>query len=257
MLVLHEVKLTIPFFGSSTVYLFYRTLEPAISQVQRSIDGGLTYGNTTTAGAIGQAGDIAVDQNDGTVYISGSNGAVAVGIPPAAGLPPVTYTVHNAAGTGNAHLFFTVKVAADGTVYVCYSDDHNVFIKYSTDKGNTWSSAVRVSNGTETQTSVFPWMTTGPIPGTVGVVWYGSDKLTTGDDTADWHVFYALGTDVKGNPSFRQAEASDHVIHGANISESGLVVGGMSPNRNLADYFQVAFDPTGAAIIGYCATTTM
>ena len=145
-----------------------------------------------------------------------------------------------------------MKVAADGTVYVCYSDDTNVFIKFSTDKGNTWSDAIRVSDGLETKTAVFPWMTTGPVPGTIGVVWYGSDKNSTGDDTADWHVFYALGTDVKGNPTFRQAEASDHVIHGANISEAGLVVGGQSPNRNLADYFQVAFDPTGAAVIGYC-----
>ncbi|HYX29396.1 MAG TPA: hypothetical protein VE863_12600, partial [Pyrinomonadaceae bacterium] len=29
------------FFGNSVVYLFYRTLEPAVSQVQRSTDGGL------------------------------------------------------------------------------------------------------------------------------------------------------------------------------------------------------------------------
>ena len=89
------------FFGPSTVYLFYRTLEPAISQIQRSIDGGLTYGNAATAGAVGQAGAIAVDQNDGTVYVSGSNGSVSVGIPPAAGLPPLTYTTHNVAGSGN------------------------------------------------------------------------------------------------------------------------------------------------------------
>jgi hypothetical protein len=240
------------FFGPSTVYLFYRTLEPAISQVQRSTDGGLTYANAATAGAIGQAGSIAVDQNDGTVYISGSNGVVAVGIPPAPGLPPVTYTVHNAAGTGNAHLFFVVKVAADGTVYVCYSDDNTVFVKYSNDKGSTWSPAIRVSDGLETRTAVFPWMTTGPVSGTVGVVWYGSDKLSTTDDTADWHVFYALGTNVKGNPTFRQAEASDHIIHGSNISENGLDPTGTNPpNRNLADYFQVAYDPTGAAVLAY------
>src|SRR4029077_6935107 len=28
--------------------------------------------------------------------------------------------------------------------------------------------------------------------------------------------------------------------------------GNNPPNRNLADYFQVAFDPPGAAVIGYC-----
>src|SRR6185295_6569899 len=102
------------------------------------------------------------------------------------------------------------------------------------------------------KTSVFPWIETGPVPGTIGVVWYGTDK-TTNDDPDDWKVFYALGTDVNGaSPTFRQVIVSDHVIHGANISEAGLVINGQSPNRNLADYFQIAFDPTGAAVIAYC-----
>src|SRR5262249_16919250 len=134
------------------------------------------------------------------------------------GLAPITYTTHTVADSGDAHLFFTVKVAADSTVYVCYSDDHNVFIKYSTDKGNTWSQAIRVSDGVEARTAVFPWMTTGPVSGTIGVVFYGANTLSTLDDTADWHVFYSLGTNVKSaSPTFRQAEASDHVIHGSNI----------------------------------------
>jgi hypothetical protein len=49
------------FFGKDQVYLIYRTLEPAITQIQRSIDGGLTYGPATTAGAIGQVGGGSVD----------------------------------------------------------------------------------------------------------------------------------------------------------------------------------------------------
>src|SRR5436305_809826 len=39
------------FFGNNTVYLFYRTLAPAVSQIQRSTDGGLTFGPAQTAGA--------------------------------------------------------------------------------------------------------------------------------------------------------------------------------------------------------------
>ncbi len=41
---------------------------------------------------------------------------------------------------------------------------------------------------------------------------------------------------------------SDHVIHGANISEGGLTG---TANRNLLDYFQISFDPTGAAVVDY------
>ncbi|HEX8678878.1 MAG TPA: hypothetical protein VF683_02880, partial [Chthoniobacterales bacterium] len=246
------------FFGPDIVYIIYRTAQPAIAQVQRSIDRGFTFGNTTVVGAIGQVGGVDVDQNDGTVYLSGGLGVVAVGIPPIPGppgptsLPPATYTIYNVAGAGNAHIFFTVKVANDGTAYACYSNGDNIFVRYTKDKGETWSPAIRVSDGPETATSIFPWLETGP-EGTIGVVWYGTDKASSGDDTADWRVFYALGTGVTGaTPTFQQVVASDHVIHGSNISESGLVVGGMSPNRNLADYFQVSFDPTGAAVIAYC-----
>jgi hypothetical protein len=243
------------FFGKDQVYLLYRTFQPAVTQIQRSIDGGLTYGPARTAGLIGQVGGIDVDQNDGTVYISGSDGAVAVGLPPAPGLEPLTYTVHTVAGAGKAHLFFIVKVASDGTVYACYSDDTNVFIQVSKDKGNTWSAPIRVNDGPETRTSIFPWLETGPVSGSIGVVWYGSDTPlpVPGNDIANWRVYYALGTGANTpNPTFRQAAASDHVIHAVNVSEAGFVVNGASPNRNLADFFQIAFDPTGAAVIAWC-----
>jgi VCBS repeat-containing protein len=241
----------IEFFGPNEVYMIYRTFQPAVTQIQHSIDGGLTYGPARTAGAIGQVGGIDVDQHDGTVYISGSNGVVAVGTPLAPGLEPLTYTVHNVAGSGKAHLFFTVKVADDGTAYVCYSDDTNIFIQYSKDKGNTWSVPIRVNDGPEVHLNVLPWMETGSVPGTIGVVWYGTDS-TLNNDSANWKVFYAIGTNVtSATATFRQAQLSDHIHHAANISEAGFVVTGEEPNRNLADYFQIAFDPTGAAVVAY------
>jgi hypothetical protein len=238
------------FFGNNTVYLMYRTFEPAVTQIQRSIDGGLTYGPATTAGAIGQAGGIDVDQNDGTVYVSGSTGQVCVGIPPLAGLAPVTYTCHTAASDPNgvAHLFFPVKVAPDGTAYVAYSNDHAIYLAHSTDKGNTWSQPVRVSDGPETLTSLLPAIETGALPGSVGVAWYGTPNPTN-DDSANWKVFYAQTFNAKAaSPTFRQVTAGDHVIHGSNISEGGTLG---NANRNLLDYFQISFDPTGAAVIDY------
>jgi len=240
------------FFGKDTVYLLYRTLSPVVAYVQRSIDGGLTYGPARVVGTIGQVGGISVDQNDGTVYVSGASGMVAVGIPPAAGLEPLTYTTYQVVPSGNAHIFFTVKAAKDGTVYVCYSDGKNVNVKYSKDKGVNWSPTIRVSDGPDTRTAVLPWMETGPTPGSIGVVWYGTSQSSNNDD-ANWNVFFAQSLNATATvPTFRQVEVSDHFIHGSNISESGLpLVPGPSPNRNLLDYFQIGFDPTGAAVIAY------
>src|SRR5205085_1245502 len=242
------------FLGNNTVYLFYRTLEPAVSQIQRSTDGGLTFGPAQTAGAIGQAGYIDVHQATGTVYISGSTGQVChstVTLP--TGEAAVYQCVQAATdANGVAHLFFVVKVADDGTpngtVYACYSNDHDILLVHSTDKGVTWSQPVRVSNGAETKTAVFPWIETGPTPGSVGIVWYGTTNATN-DDNANWNVFYAQSFNATADmPTFRQAKISDHFIHGANISEGGTLG---NANRNLLDYFQISFDPTGAAVVAY------
>lgn len=244
----------IEFLGKDKVYLLYRTIAPAVTQIQRSEDGGLTYGPAVTAGAIGQVGYIDVHQASGTVYISGSTGQVCVGSPLLPGLPPLTYQCSQAATDpgGVAHLFFVVKVADDGTpngtAYVAYSNDKDIFLAHSTDKGSTWSQPVRVSDGPETRTSLFPWIETGPTPGSVGVVWYGTSEATN-NDNADWQVFYAQSFNASSaTPTFRQVVAGDHIIHGSNISEGGTLG---TANRNLLDYFQVSFDPTGAAVIAY------
>ncbi len=240
------------FLGKDSVYLIYRTLEPAIALVQRSNDGGFSYGPAREVGTIGQVGGVSVDQNDGTVYIAGGNGIIAVGTPASPGAEPLTYTLHNVVSAGNAHLFFTVKAAKDGTVYVCYSDGRNVYIRWSKDKGNTWSPGVRVSDGPETATSIVPWLETGSTPGSIGVVWYGT-TASSNNDNADWKVFFAQSLNATdANPIIRQVELSDHFIHGSNISEGGLpITPGAAPNRNLLDYFQIGFDPTGAAVVAY------
>ena len=128
------------FHGQNTVYLLYRTLAPAVTQIQRSTDGGLTFGPAQTAGAIGQVGYVDVHQKTGTVYISGSSGQVChstVILP--TGEAAVYQCVQAATDpSGVGHLFFPVKVADDGTpngtVYVPYSNGHDIFLVHSTDQ---------------------------------------------------------------------------------------------------------------------------
>ncbi len=253
-------------FGNNTVYLEYRNFAEGIAFVQQSVDGGATYGPAIPVGMIPQTGALDVDQFDGSVYISGNDGSVSTGTPLTPTTFPATYTKTQATpvGTNPANIFFPIRVAGDqrnaagtlvrnGTVYGVYSDGHGIFLVSSADKAQTWSAPVQVNDPTDpaTKTNLLPWLATGPTPGSIGVVWYGSDSATN-DDNARWRVYYAQSFDANSaSPTFRIVQASDHSNHAANISESGLSTTGVSPNRNLIDYFQINFDPTGAAVIGY------
>ncbi|MEO5720694.1 MAG: dockerin type I domain-containing protein [Chthoniobacterales bacterium] len=251
------------FLGANSVYILYRTVAPAIAQVQRSNNGGFLYGPTAAVGLIGQVGCLDVHQATGTVYAAGNNGVIAVGTPSIPGQAPLTadYIIRTAATdpAGVAHIFFVAKVADDGTpngtLYALYSNDRDIFLKHSTDKGGTWSAPVRVnppSGPLATNVNVFPWMETGPTPGSVAIVWFGTTNSLNNDD-AQWKVYFAQSFNANGTtPAFQIAEVTEpaHFIHGSNISEGGLDPTG-GANRNLIDYFQVSFDPLGAAVIAY------
>jgi hypothetical protein len=257
------------FLDDHTVYLEYRNFAQGIAFVQQSTDGGLTYGPATLVGNLPQTGACDVDRFDGTVYISGNGGQVAVGTPAVAGAAPSSYNIYQAtpAGVNVANIFFPIRVGADqrhynpdgsyqlvapGTLYGAYSDGANLYLIHSLDHGAHWSPPVRVNNPLDAnlKLNVFPWLAAGPTPGSVGIVWYATDAATN-DDNARWRVYYAQSFNATSDtPSFRYVQASDHSNHAANISVSGLVLTG-GPNRNLLDYFQVNFDPVGAAQIAY------
>ncbi len=253
------------FVGNNNVFLVYRNFAQGIAFIQQSTDGGLTYGPAFPPGGISfpQTGALDVDQTTGVVYVSSNDGHVAVGDPAnnvvpgttAPGNAPTTYNVVQAvpAGVNTANIFFPIRVATvNHTVYGVYSDGTDIYLVSSANQGQTWSAPVRVNDTADPRekTNLMPWLATGPVPGSVGVVWYGSDSLTN-NDGANWRVFFAQSFNAdSATPSFRIVEASDHSNHSSNISLSGLVLTG-GPNRNLIDYFQVNFDPSGAAVIGY------
>lgn len=250
------------FFGPNIVYLEYRNFGAGIVFVQQSIDGGLTYGPATLVGTMSQTGSLDVDQFDGTVYISGNDGQLAVGTPPAPGLPPATYTLSQPipATIDPANIFVAMRVANDhptgdapNTVFLCYSDGTNIFVLSSPDKGATWTNPAQVNDpaSVATKVNLLPWIATGPTPGSIGVTWYATDNQGNNDNSR-WRVYFAQSFNANATiPTFRIVQASDHSNHASNISLKGLPLTGESPNRNLIDYFQVNFDPQGAAVIGY------
>lgn len=259
------------FLGGDVVYLGYRELVGLVATakfyINRSDDGGLTYGPAVLAGLGGNlVGNIDVDQHDGSVYFcyqgtSNNQVKISVGETPSLVIAPVVYNSFIAvnAQANIGHIFPVCKVADDGTVYIAYSDGGTaIYLTHSTDKARTWSAPVRVSDLRGSSASVMPWIETGKQPGTVAIVWYGAeaadseDGLGQNNNAANWKVFFSQTLNATASsPTFRQTVASDHFIHGSNISTSGLVVGGESPNRNLLDFFQVAIDPSGLALIAY------
>jgi hypothetical protein len=261
------------FLGQQTVYLGYREFTglQATSKyyINRSDDGGLTYGPAVVAAIGGNTtGNIDVDQRDGTVYFchqgDGTAGnkqvRVAVGQPISLAVPPAIYNTYVAAtGTNQiANLFPVCKVASDGTVYVAYSDGGvGIYIAHSFDHGTTWAPPVRVSDVGPGGVALFPWIETGERPGSLAIVWYGATAADSEDgkggntDAANWKVYFAQTLNAtSSSPTVLQAVASDHFIHGSNISLAGFTTG-TSPNRNLADFFQVAVDPQGLALIAF------
>src|SRR5260370_5078652 len=191
-------------------------------------------GNTT--------GPVTVDQRDGTVYFcyqgpspNGNQLRIAIGRPdPVTGHPVFDpqQTLLNATVAARgvsptiACLFPVCKVGPDGTVYVAYSDGGSaIFLAHSLDQGRTWATPVRVSNLTSPSTSLFPWLTTGKLPGSVALSWYGVQASDTDDgkgannDGANWKAFFAESTNAtSSSPSFYQTVARCHYIHGAKIN---------------------------------------
>ena len=260
------------FLGDKTVYLAYRDFTglQATSKyyVNRSDDGGLTYGPAIVAAVGGNTtGNIDVDQRDGTVYFCHQGPSpddnqvrVAIGQPPSLSVAPLVYTV-SVAATGRkpiAALFPVCKVASDGTLYVAYSDGGDgIFVNYSLDHGKTWGVPVQVSDLGHGSVSLMPWMETGDVHGSIAVVWYGTSPadnelgLSGNNDYSNWRVYYAQVLNATAStPTVLQTTASDHYIHGSNISLAGFTTGA-SPNRNLADFFQVAVDPLGMAFVAF------
>src|SRR5262249_50934953 len=122
----------------------------------------------------------------------------------------------------------------------------DVYYSFSTNHGSRWSPAIKVTKGTPQagKVNVFPWIAA-DANGHVAIAWYGADQAGNSNSvplTTNWNVFVA--ETVNGHalsPVFHFSQATDHVNHTGQISTGGLLG---SSDRSLADFFQIAIDPT-------------
>ena len=154
-------------------------------------------------------------------------------------------------GAGLGNLFPALAVDNFGFVYAVWSDNTDIYYSFSNTHGTRWSPAIKVTQNTSQagKSNVFPWVAA-DANGHVAIAWYGADVAgnsnTVPAASTHWNVFVAES--VNGHaitPVFTFSQATDHVNHTGQISTGGLLG---SSDRSLADFFQIAIDPTNHLI---------
>jgi hypothetical protein len=172
-------------------------------------------------------------------------------------------------GSRNENIFPSLAVDGRGNVYAVWSNKvgsgaaarYTIYYTFSTDLGTTWATPIAVN--ADSTPKVFPWIEA-EANGHVGIVWFGGDRAGDSNDPAvhepgtgptamtgwtNWNVFYAESLNGHATtPGFSQVVISDHAIHRGTVSTGGL---GGKANRNLGDYFQIAFDPQHRANVAF------
>jgi hypothetical protein len=163
-------------------------------------------------------------------------------------------TTCGAAGLGN--LFPALAVDDFGNVYAVWSDGTDIYYSYSMTHGTSWlptAGPIKVTQVSQpatqaTKSNVFPWVAA-DANGHVAIAWYGADaggNSNTQPPTTQWNVFVAETVNGHASaPVFTLSTATDHSNHKGQISTGGLTG---NSDRSLADFFQIAIDPTNHLI---------
>ena len=146
----------------------------------------------------------------------------------------------------------------NGTVYETYTDasTYQVMFTYSTSQGTTgtWSTPVAI-NGAPAAVTVMPWIVAGDA-GRVDVVFYGSplsQPPTTNSGPWNAYMMQSLAAST-GTPNWTQQVMTDRPNHVEPVCLSGLgctTNTGPGGDRELGDFFRVALDPSGRAVVSF------
>jgi hypothetical protein len=191
----------------------------------------------------------------GTTYLAMTTGA-GVGVT-AFTTSKTSVHEYTAAKNSSAILFPTVAVDRAGVVYEAWTDATNYRVYLSHTVGTNlsrWTKPV-VVNGAPVTTTVMPWVVAGK-KGRIDVVFYGSPQLSAPTtNSGPWYPYLAQSLNAtRATPTFHQARMTDHPNHIEPVCLSGLgctTNTGPAGDRELGDFFRVAVDKSGRALVSF------
>ena len=261
------------FTGPNTVLFNYNHLSQGYT-VQKSTDGGLTYGPAIDTGAAGgRIGPLRAilsedkDPDKAVVYFPSYAGTLIT----------VTRSLDGGATWGTCAVIDSELNPSAGFVIADHDSKGNVYIAYSEKGGetDTYMTAlpaaqiaecennaelgigrqIRVNRDT-VETTVMPWLVAGD-EGRVAVAYFGTDSVGDPDSgafVASWYPYVSMTFNaLDPNPTWYQTKSTTHPFHYNSICLGGLGCD-VPPegDRSLADYFAMDISPiTGRLAIVY------
>jgi hypothetical protein len=259
------------FLDTDTVLLNYNQQAPRQVVVQKSTDGGLTFGLRVPGSAPnpdfpGPLRSLPASQNpkhngQPVAYFPWSTGHdIDLSVSFDGG--STFSTCRAAIAPGTPTLFTTADSDSQGNLYMAYGEN-TTFHTYATALRN--ADLAKCSEGTDknpsanpgftkpvqvdrdaVRSTVFPWLVAGGAPGRVAVAFYGSE--TDGDPNngafkGSWNVYVNQSLNLlSGAATFSQTKATTHPIHYDSICLNGLGCDVSGGDRSLADFFAIGYD---------------
>lgn len=261
------------FLDADTVLLNYNQQAPRQVVVQKSDDGGKTYGPRVPATAEdpsfpGPMRALPAEFNpngaaEGRVPYFSWNDGPNINLAISFDEGDTWQNCNAAIAAGNPTLFTTSDNDNAGNIYIAYGENTK-FHTYLTalkvadlaecDEGTDkfpsknpgFSTPIQVDRGS-VRTTVFPWMTAGGEPGRVAVAFYGTESEgnpNTGEFKASWNVYVNQSLNaLDSDGTFSQVKATTHPAHYDSICLNGLGCDVSGGDRSLADFFAIDYDP--------------
>ncbi len=265
------------FTDVNTVLFNYNQLAQGYT-VQKSTDGGLTYGvgkvvSETSAGRIGPMRAILSPDKDAAkavVYFPSYAGSEITLIRSLDGgdtwgectvqdvelNPSAGFVIADHDEAGNIYIAYTQKGAPEEGI----GNDTYVVVVKADKVAGCESGAAPIGTGKAlrvnrdlVETTVMPWLVAGGDPGRIAVAFYGTTAIGDPDDgqlDAAWYPYVNVSLDALGaSPTWSQTRAVSHPTHFDSICLNGLGCTVAMGDRSLVDYFAMDLDPVSGRLV--------